>query len=135
MSLAGTWALTRLALRRDRLVIPIWAVAVGGLVASGAGSLGGLYATTAERAELAASMSANSSMRALYGPVFGDSLGGLVAWRFGTFAVGASAPATAYGPISSRQKGLKTTCVRIRRIDADFIPAARRRSWASSRGF
>ncbi|MFJ2058272.1 hypothetical protein ACIOMM_20325 [Streptomyces sp. NPDC087908] len=92
MSLAGTWALTRLALRRDHLVIPIWAVAVGGLVASGAGSLGGLYATTAERAELAASMSANSSMRALYGPVFGDSLGGLVAWRFGTFAVGASAP-------------------------------------------
>ncbi|MEX0169764.1 ABC transporter permease [Streptomyces sp. LMG1-1-1.1] len=85
MSLAGTGALTRLALRRDRLMIPVWALVVGGVVASGAGSLEGLYGTAAERARLAASMTANSSMRALYGPVFGDSLGGLVAWRFGTF--------------------------------------------------
>ncbi|MFB6841494.1 ABC transporter permease [Streptomyces sp. NPDC056361] len=85
MSLAGTGALTRLALRRDRVMVPVWALVVGGMVASGAGSLEGLYGTAAERAELAASMTANSSMRALYGPVFGDSLGGLVAWRFGTF--------------------------------------------------
>ncbi|MFD3992041.1 ABC transporter permease [Streptomyces sp. NPDC058583] len=85
-TLAGTGALTRLALRRDRLMIPVWALVTGGMVASGAGSLEGLYGTAAERAELAASMTANSSMRALYGPVFDDSLGGLVAWRFGTFA-------------------------------------------------
>ncbi|MFE5947687.1 ABC transporter permease [Streptomyces sp. NPDC056480] len=84
--LAGTGTLTRLALRRDRLMIPLWALVTGGLVASGAGSLEGLYGTAAERAEAAASMTANSSMRALYGPVFDDSLGGLVAWRFGTFA-------------------------------------------------
>ncbi|MFC9702293.1 ABC transporter permease [Streptomyces sp. NPDC056943] len=86
MNLAGTGTLTRLALRRDRLMIPLWALVTGGLVASGAGSLEGLYGTAAERAEIAASMTANSSMRSLYGPVFGDSLGGLVAWRFGTFA-------------------------------------------------
>ncbi|MFB7833336.1 ABC transporter permease [Streptomyces sp. NPDC056056] len=84
--LAGTGALTRLALRRDRLTIPLWALVTGGLVASGAGSLEGVYGTAAERAEAAAAMTANSSMRALYGPVFDDSLGGLVAWRFGTFA-------------------------------------------------
>ncbi|MFE0701854.1 ABC transporter permease [Streptomyces sp. NPDC058872] len=84
-ALAGTGALTRLALRRDRLTIPVWALVTGGLVVSGAGSLEGLYGTAAERSALAASMTANSSMRALYGPVFGDSLGGLVAWRFGTF--------------------------------------------------
>ncbi|MFF9849477.1 ABC transporter permease [Streptomyces litmocidini] len=84
-ALVGTGVLTRLALRRDRLTLPVWALVTGGLVASGAGSLGGLYSTAAERAGLAASMTANSSMRALYGPVFGDSLGGLVAWRFGTF--------------------------------------------------
>ncbi|MFE5975929.1 ABC transporter permease [Streptomyces sp. NPDC056460] len=83
---AGTGALTRLALRRDRLTIPLWALVTGGLVASGAGSLEGVYGTAAERAEAAAAMTANSSMRALYGPVFDDSLGGLVAWRFGTFA-------------------------------------------------
>ncbi|MER7537451.1 ABC transporter permease [Streptomyces sp. NPDC097704] len=85
MNLAGTGVLTRLALRRDRLTLPVWVLVTGGMVASGAGSLQGLYGTAAERAELAASMTANSSMRAMYGPVFGDSLGGLVAWRFGTF--------------------------------------------------
>lgn len=86
VTLAGTGTLTRLALRRDRIMIPLWALVTGGLVASGVGSLEGLYGTAAERAEVAASMNANSSMRSFYGPVFGDSLGGLVAWRFGTFA-------------------------------------------------
>ncbi len=85
-ALAGTGTLTRLALRRDRLALPLWALVAGGLVAIGPGSLGGLYDTAAARAELAASMTANGSMRSLYGPVFADSLGGLVAWRFGTFA-------------------------------------------------
>ncbi|MFF1507254.1 ABC transporter permease [Streptomyces sp. NPDC058326] len=86
VALTGTGTLTRLALRRDRLMIPLWALCTGGMVASGAGSLAGLYGTAAERAEVAASMTANSSMRALYGPVFDDSVGGLVAWRFTTFA-------------------------------------------------
>ncbi|MEU8758650.1 ABC transporter permease [Streptomyces sp. NPDC048659] len=84
--MTGTLALTRLALRRDRLTLPLWILVTGGLVAGGPGSLGGLYGTPAQRAELAASMTANGSLRALYGPVFDDSLGGLVAWRFGTFA-------------------------------------------------
>ncbi|MCT4354684.1 ABC transporter permease [Streptomyces sp. Je 1-79] len=86
VQLTGAGALARLALRRDRLMMPVWAVVTGGLVASGVGSLESLYGTQERRAELAASMTANSSMRSLYGPVFGDSLGGLVAWRFGTFA-------------------------------------------------
>ncbi|MFF7812840.1 ABC transporter permease [Streptomyces sp. NPDC007945] len=85
-ALAGTGTLTRLALRRDRLALPLWAVVTGGLVASGPGSLGGLYDTAEARAGLAASMTADGSLRSLYGPVFSDSLGGLVAWRFGTFA-------------------------------------------------
>ncbi|MEU9982676.1 ABC transporter permease [Streptomyces sp. NPDC050856] len=85
-ALAGTGALTRLALRRDRLLLPLWAVAVGGLVVSGTGSMASLYDTPADRAGLAASMTANTSMRSLYGPVFGDTTGALVAWRFGTFA-------------------------------------------------
>lgn len=85
-SVTGTGTLTRLALRRDRLMIPLWAVVTGGIVASGAALMEGLYGTAAERAEVAASMTANSSMRSFYGPVFSDSLGGLVAWRFGMFA-------------------------------------------------
>ncbi|MFF3690101.1 ABC transporter permease [Streptomyces sp. NPDC002187] len=84
--LAGTGTLLRLALRRDRVMMPVWVLVVGGMVVSGVGSLETLYATQAERADVARSMSANSSMRSLYGPVFGDSVGGLVAWRFGIFA-------------------------------------------------
>ncbi|MFJ3584698.1 ABC transporter permease [Streptomyces sp. NPDC090127] len=86
VQLTGTGTLTRLALRRDRLMTPLWVLVTGGLVAGGVGTLEGLYGTAAQRAELAVSMTANSSMRSLYGPVFSDSLGGLVAWRFGTFA-------------------------------------------------
>ncbi|MEV6329516.1 ABC transporter permease [Streptomyces sp. NPDC051909] len=84
--LTGTGSLTRLALRRDRVMMPIWAVVVGGMVASGVGSIQALYDTPAARAQVAGAMSGNSSLRALYGPVFDDSVGGLVAWRFGVFS-------------------------------------------------
>ncbi|MFG3495756.1 ABC transporter permease [Streptomyces sp. NPDC047928] len=84
--LAGTGALLRLALRRDRVMLPIWVLVTGGMVASGAGSIDTLYDTPAKRAQVAVTLGANSSLRSLYGPVFGDSTGGLVAWRFGVFA-------------------------------------------------
>ncbi|MER5178853.1 ABC transporter permease [Streptomyces sp. NPDC002896] len=84
--LAGTGTLLRLALRRDRVMMPVWVAVVALMVVSGVSSIGQLYDTAAKRAELAADMSANGSMRAMYGPVFGDSLGAIVAWRFGGFA-------------------------------------------------
>jgi ABC-2 type transport system permease protein len=84
--LAGTGTLLRLALRRDRVMLPVWVLVLGTVVVSGAGSIDALYPTAAERAEVATSMTANSSLRSLYGPVFGDSVGALVAWRFGVFA-------------------------------------------------
>ncbi|MFD4988105.1 ABC transporter permease [Streptomyces sp. NPDC058374] len=83
---AGTGTLFRLALRRDRLLIPLWLLGIGGLLAAGPPGLAALYSTAAERAQAAASMSGNSSLRALYGPVFGDSLGALVVWRYGVVA-------------------------------------------------
>lgn len=79
--LAGTGTLLRLALRRDRLMIPGWVLALGLVVVATGPSFAALYDTAARRAELAASMNANGSLRALYGPVLADSLGGLVAWR------------------------------------------------------
>ncbi|MFB6814774.1 ABC transporter permease [Streptomyces sp. NPDC056347] len=78
---AGTGTLLRLALRRDRIMLPVWVLALGGSFSSVAGSIDSLYDTAARRADLAASMNANSSLRAMYGPVFDDSLGGLVSWR------------------------------------------------------
>ncbi|MFK4206876.1 ABC transporter permease [Streptomyces sp. NPDC030920] len=83
--LAGTWALLRLALRRDRIMLPIWVLALGGTFSSVGSSIAALYDTSAQRAELAASMNGNSSLRAMYGPVFDDSVGGLVSWRMAAF--------------------------------------------------
>ncbi|MFE3947293.1 ABC transporter permease [Streptomyces sp. NPDC059118] len=83
--LAGTWPLLRLALRRDRIILPIWVLALGGAFSSVGSSIAALYDTSAQRAELAASMNGNSSLRAMYGPVFDDSVGGLVSWRMAAF--------------------------------------------------
>ncbi|MFH8490199.1 ABC transporter permease [Streptomyces longisporoflavus] len=84
--LAGTGALLRLALRRDRVMLPVWVFIVAGLVLAMPGSLEQSYGTAAERADAMRSMNANSSMRALYSPVFGDSIGALSAWRIGVYA-------------------------------------------------
>ncbi|RVU27478.1 ABC transporter permease [Streptomyces antnestii] len=84
--LAGTVTLLRLALRRDRVMIPVWVAVILMMVLSMPGSLGSVYGTAAERADIARSIATNTSMRALYGPVFSDSLGGLVAWRIGVYA-------------------------------------------------
>ncbi len=83
--LAGTGALLRLALRRDRIMLPLWVLALGGTTASAANSLGTVYNTAGERASVISSMATNSSLRSLYGPVFGDSLGALVSWRYVAF--------------------------------------------------
>ncbi|MER5222248.1 ABC transporter permease [Streptomyces flaveus] len=84
--LAGTGALLRLALRRDRVMIPLWVGVIALMVLSMPGSLESVYSTAAERADVVRQLATNSSLRATYGPVFSDSIGGLVAWRIGVFA-------------------------------------------------
>ncbi|MFI5681853.1 ABC transporter permease [Streptomyces cellulosae] len=84
--LAGTRALLRFALRQDRVLIPVWVAVNALMVLSMPNTLKGLYATPAERADLVAQMATNSSLRAMVGPVFGDSLGALTAWRVGVYA-------------------------------------------------
>ncbi|MEU6818866.1 ABC transporter permease [Streptomyces sp. NPDC046860] len=85
-ALAGTGVLFRFALRRDRLLIPVWIGVNALMVLSMPGTLRGLYATDAERAALREQMAGNASLRALTGPVLDDSLGGLTAWRVGVYA-------------------------------------------------
>ncbi|MFD8939031.1 ABC transporter permease [Streptomyces sp. NPDC059578] len=82
----GTGTLLRLALRRDRLTLPVWVLVIAAMVVSIPGTLADLYDTSAERAEFARSIAANSSLRAMYGPSFGDSIGALTAMRIGVFA-------------------------------------------------
>ncbi|MFI1029707.1 ABC transporter permease [Streptomyces sp. NPDC020951] len=85
-SLVGTGVLLRFNLRRDRIATPVWVAVTALMVISMPGTLKGLYSTEAERADLLHQVAANSSFRALIGPVFDDSLGALTAWRVGVYA-------------------------------------------------
>ncbi|MEU1883653.1 ABC transporter permease [Streptosporangium sp. NPDC020072] len=81
-ALTGTGALVRLALRRDRLRLPIWVVVIPGLVTATASAIVELYPTMGERLALGLAIGANPALRALTGPIFDpSSAGGLTAWR------------------------------------------------------
>ncbi|MDX3507574.1 ABC transporter permease [Streptomyces caniscabiei] len=84
--LVGTGTLLRFALRRDRVMVPVWVAVTGLMVLSMPNSLAALYGTAAERADLMRQLTTNSALRALVGPVFDDSLGALTAWRVGVYA-------------------------------------------------
>lgn len=76
---AGTLDLVRLALRRDRFMLPAWAaVFVALAVASGAATRE-LYASTAALARAATAMNHNTAVMALYGPVYDPTSLGAVA--------------------------------------------------------
>ncbi|MFF3938374.1 ABC transporter permease [Streptomyces phaeofaciens] len=85
-ALAGTGTLLRFALRRDRVMIPVWVAVNALMVLTMPNTLEGLYGTPADRADLLRQLDTNASLRALTGPVFGDSLGALTAWRVGVYA-------------------------------------------------
>lgn len=83
--LTGTWHLIRLALRRDRIVLPIWLLVLALAPAGTVGAYEQLYPTQVEREALTASMGNNPSIALLYGPAFDlSTAGGFTAWRFGT---------------------------------------------------
>lgn len=85
-TLAGTGALARLATRRDRIMLPAWLYVLTALVAGTAYSFKQLYPTAAAREEFAAAAGHNPALLSLYGPLFGNSIGSLTAWRYGAFA-------------------------------------------------
>lgn len=77
--LAGTGALLRLALRRDRVLLPAWIAVFVMMAASSAAATVGLYPTTASRAQAAASINNAASLVALYGRVYDPTSLGAVA--------------------------------------------------------
>ncbi|MEV6911210.1 ABC transporter permease [Amycolatopsis sp. NPDC051071] len=84
--LVGTWQLTRLALRRDRIILPIWVILLGIMPSTSSGTYETLYPTAAERTGLTAGMGANPSLSLIYGPAFDlSTAGGFTAWRLGGF--------------------------------------------------
>ena len=84
--LAGTWHLIRLALRRDRVILPIWIVLLSVVPASTVSTFTQFYPTTASRVALQAGANTNPSYALLYGPPFDlTTAGGFIAWRMGGF--------------------------------------------------
>ncbi|ADJ42121.1 exporter of polyketide antibiotics [Amycolatopsis mediterranei S699] len=80
--LAGTWHLIRLALRRDRVILPIWIVLLSVVPASTVKTFTQFYPTVADRLALQAGANANPSYALLYGPPFDlTTAGGFIAWR------------------------------------------------------
>lgn len=76
--LTGTARLIRLALRRDRVLLPVWLAVLVGLLAASVASIVGLYATEAERVQYAVVASTNLVARAFDGPMAGTSTGAIV---------------------------------------------------------
>jgi ABC-2 type transport system permease protein len=71
--------LVRLILRRDRLLMALWILALGLVLSSFPASLRAVMPTALERQHYAD----NAGFVALYGPLSGTSLGEFVAWRAG----------------------------------------------------
>ncbi|HUR05512.1 MAG TPA: ABC transporter permease [Nonomuraea sp.] len=85
--LAGTGRLVRLALRRDRVLLPLWilipcVIPLGFVSAFNEG-----FPTAAARQEYAETSLHNVAFTVAYGPLNGSSLGQLVTWRAGFIPV------------------------------------------------
>jgi ABC-2 type transport system permease protein len=84
--LAGTSALVRLILRRDRVRLPLWLAGIGLLVVSSPSSVEGLYPTEADLAAAAEMIRDNAAVIALNGPAVGlETLGGRTVFEMGAF--------------------------------------------------
>lgn len=77
-SLRGTTTLIRLALRRDRVLLPVWIAAFVGIAAGSAAATKDLYPTVPSRLQAAESINTTSSLVALYGRVYDPSSLGAV---------------------------------------------------------
>jgi ABC-2 type transport system permease protein len=84
--LTGTGVLTRLAFRRDRIMLPAWVYLITVLVATTAYTFKKLYPTAAARAQLVVTGGGNPALRFLYGRLNGSSIGALTTWRYGIWA-------------------------------------------------
>jgi len=83
---AGTGALVRLALRRDRVLVPVWIAVFVATAVGQAASVASLYPDAPSWHQLAESVNTNPSLLALYGRVLSDAtLGGVALFKVGAF--------------------------------------------------
>ncbi|MGW5718576.1 ABC transporter permease [Amycolatopsis sp. NPDC003865] len=81
----GTGALVRLALRRDRVRLPVWIAVFAATAASSAAATMAVYPTDADLRAAAASINGVPSLRALYGPVHEATLGATSVFKLTAF--------------------------------------------------
>lgn len=78
---AGTAAMIRLILRRDRIILPLFIIFMALIVIGIAASFASLYSDAAARQAFFIQIQNNPSIVALLGSVLDSSIGGLTAWR------------------------------------------------------
>ena len=89
---AGLRALWGLAVRRDRIVVPVWTMVLAGVAGLAAAATGALYPSAADRLGAAAAIDAAPALRAVYGPVAASAeLGALALWKLGVLGALATA--------------------------------------------
>ncbi|MGP4016591.1 ABC transporter permease [Saccharopolyspora sp. 5N708] len=82
-ALTGTGKLIRLALRRDRVLLPIWILIAAVVPVVFVAAFTGAYPTPQALREYAETSTHNAAFTVAYGALHGASLGELVAWRAG----------------------------------------------------
>jgi ABC-2 type transport system permease protein len=116
----GTGSLIRLALRRDRILLPVWILVFVAFAASSAASTEGLYPTVESRVQLATTANANPSLLALYGWVFEPtSLGAVGLYKL--IALGAAMVAVLTFLITIRHTRTEEEAGRLELIGAGVV--------------
>lgn len=85
--MTGTGALIRLILRRDRFVLPLWILLLAAIPLSYGSAMRELVPTVPEQVAYAHGIMASPAQLALLSPIFGTSIGALVAYRTGFIMV------------------------------------------------
>ncbi len=91
-SLAGTGTLTRLALRRDRIMMAAWIYALAVVAYASVAATKKLYTSNSALAAFAATACKDRVTLALYGPASDlNTLGGVATWKLGVYGAIAAA--------------------------------------------
>src|SRR5690242_3813400 len=116
---AGTKPLVRLALRRDRILIPVWILVFVFFVASSAGASVGLYDSLDSRVALQHSTNSNPSLLALYGWIYDPSLGSVSLFKL--VALGAAGVAVLTFLITIRHSRAEEEAGRLELVAAGAV--------------
>src|SRR3954469_968128 len=86
-AMTGTWALLRLVLRRDRLLVPVWIVWLAVAPMGYLSSIEAAYPDAVSRQHFYDLNASSATFVVRNGPLYGSSVGNLLAWRCGCVPV------------------------------------------------